>query len=494
MASGEAQLDIIVNAVDHASDQLKEIGSNAGAVFAGITVAAAAAGAAIAAFAVKGLEEFGEIGEDMAHMNEETGLSVQALSALNVVAQENGVSMDQISSAMKLMATNLSGVSPSASLARNALKGLGLNMEDLQKLNPEQQLTKLSAALDAVKDPTQKSADAVALFGRQGVEMIPIFEEMGGSLDGLKAKAADLGELWNDEKVSKAAKFDEAMADLKMSFQGIALEVGGKLAPVVTEFVSTVIPMLRKGFTDATETIGQFVQWLEQTGVLKLFQEALEKLWNTVANKLWPALQRLWQTLQPYLPYWKQFAELVGAILVAALLAAIDAINKAVAIITIAVDAYTAWAAGIQKFGQTVTAVWDGILSTVKTVIGEIESLVGKAIADWNNLVSTVSHPIKAAGNAIGGAVSAVTGFLSGRANGGDVTAGTPYIVGERGPELFVPQSFGAIVPSGAFGGISGGINVIINAGPINDHADARSLGAAVGDAIMSRLKSQLKI
>lgn len=39
---------------------------------------------------------------------------------------------------------------------------------------------------------------------------------------------------------------------------------------------------------------------------------------------------------------------------------------------------------------------------------------------------------------------------LAGRAAGGPVTSGTPYWVGERGPELFVPPSSGLIEPSGA--------------------------------------------
>jgi hypothetical protein len=40
-------------------------------------------------------------------------------------------------------------------------------------------------------------------------------------------------------------------------------------------------------------------------------------------------------------------------------------------------------------------------------------------------------------------------GFLSslfGRANGGDVSGETPYIVGERGPELFIPKSAGTVI------------------------------------------------
>ena len=37
---------------------------------------------------------------------------------------------------------------------------------------------------------------------------------------------------------------------------------------------------------------------------------------------------------------------------------------------------------------------------------------------------------------------------ISGKAMGGPVDAGTPYIVGEKGPELFVPQGSGRIIPN----------------------------------------------
>ena len=57
--------------------------------------------------------------------------------------------------------------------------------------------------------------------------------------------------------------------------------------------------------------------------------------------------------------------------------------------------------------------------------------------------------------------------FLSGmRAEGGPVGAGGAYVVGEKGPELFVPRSSGSIVPNGAMGssgGDTGGVNVTYN-------------------------------
>ena len=61
----------------------------------------------------------------------------------------------------------------------------------------------------------------------------------------------------------------------------------------------------------------------------------------------------------------------------------------------------------------------------------------------------TVTAPLA---KGISGAILA--GF---RAEGGPVNAGSPYMVGEKGPELFVPHSSGSIVPNGAMGSSGGG-------------------------------------
>ncbi len=47
-------------------------------------------------------------------------------------------------------------------------------------------------------------------------------------------------------------------------------------------------------------------------------------------------------------------------------------------------------------------------------------------------------------GGLLNGAIGAIFG-LPGRAMGGSVSPGSPYLVGERGPELFVPTSAGRV-------------------------------------------------
>ena len=50
------------------------------------------------------------------------------------------------------------------------------------------------------------------------------------------------------------------------------------------------------------------------------------------------------------------------------------------------------------------------------------------------------------------------------RQHGGPVRAGSPYVVGERGPELFVPKSSGQIVPNSVSkGGMGAGYQVVVN-------------------------------
>ena len=60
---------------------------------------------------------------------------------------------------------------------------------------------------------------------------------------------------------------------------------------------------------------------------------------------------------------------------------------------------------------------------------------------------------------AVGGALG-IPSTPTGKAIGGSVQAGQPYMVGERGQELFVPNQSGSIIPNNELGGGSG---VVVN-------------------------------
>ena len=77
-------------------------------------------------------------------------------------------------------------------------------------------------------------------------------------------------------------------------------------------------------------------------------------------------------------------------------------------------------------------------------------------------------------------------------ANGGRPPVGRPSIVGERGPELFVPDRAGTIVPNGAMGSANVTVNVDASGSSVEGDADQASmLGKALGIAVQQELIKQ---
>ncbi len=77
------------------------------------------------------------------------------------------------------------------------------------------------------------------------------------------------------------------------------------------------------------------------------------------------------------------------------------------------------------------------------------------------------------------------------RASGGPVTGGNPYVVGEKGPELFVPKSSGNIVPNNSMG-----VSMVVNVDASGSSAEgdddkSRQLGELIGAAVQAEIIRQ---
>lgn len=83
-------------------------------------------------------------------------------------------------------------------------------------------------------------------------------------------------------------------------------------------------------------------------------------------------------------------------------------------------------------------------------------------------------------------------GMIPGFANGGRPPVGRPSIVGERGPELFVPDRAGTIVPNHAMGSTSIVVNVDASGSSVEGEAEqSRQLGKMLGAAVQAELVKQ---
>lgn len=156
--------------------------------------------------------------------------------------------------------------------------------------------------------------------------------------------------------------------------------------------------------------------------------------------------------------------------------------------LTETVNAVTTWAE------TTVLAPLRGLIGTASSIASSIgQGIIDAIVTAINNGVAAVrSAAYSAARAALDSAMNAVGvpargggEGIEGRALGGPVTAGMPYIVGERGPEMFVPAGSGRIDPRVPAGGAAP-VNVYVTVqGSLVAEADlTRTIARHVGRAL----------
>lgn len=110
--------------------------------------------------------------------------------------------------------------------------------------------------------------------------------------------------------------------------------------------------------------------------------------------------------------------------------------------------------------GKKASDVLKGLAADIARIV--IRQSVTKPLADSiSGLFSSGGGLFSALGSLFGGGSSFVGPPVPGRATGGPVAAGMPYMVGERGPELFVPATAGTVKTNG-----SSGLTMITNVAP----------------------------
>ena len=150
-----------------------------------------------------------------------------------------------------------------------------------------------------------------------------------------------------------------------------------------------------------------------------------------------------------------------------------------------------------QVYKSIGSAVSDGIVNALTAAVDGTKKLADVA-ADTLRKVADILLQLgvnTALGgiSTIGGAGSIFDKLFGGfRASGGSVKAGSSYMVGERGPELFTPGRSGSIAPSGSFGGANVTVNVDASGTQAQgNQPNAKLLGQAIGAAVQAELVKQ---
>ena len=375
-------------------------------------------------------------------------------------------------------------------------------------LPASQAVTGIKAAMQAFLKPTSEAARMLEKYGistdevKNSIEqdgflatMIKLREAFGeneedftrviGSIEGLNGVLALTGEnvAVNQEIVSQMTdeflimdeamgivnetaqqKFNVAMENIKDSFLEIGLALIERLQPYLDRFLEWIDqngPAIEEGFDKVFQVIDEFVSSDTMANLIQSFTD----LWPEIKEAIF------------------QFGELVSALIPFVT----DALGEVLPLVQDTVSAFSDIVFFVDEAVRAIGGFSDespGFISVLEKQLNPVQRLATamETLAGWLNAAREAYERWRNSGfdpnEDLGG--QARTAVRSRRAGGGPVTAGGAFMVGELGPEIFVPSGSGQIVPNNALGGST--INITVNAGMGTN-------GARVGEEIVSAIR-----
>jgi Lambda phage tail tape-measure protein (Tape_meas_lam_C) len=161
------------------------------------------------------------------------GASITEFEALTEVAKEAGVGQDQLAQMMEHSAVSIERAASGSKQQENALKALGLTVQSLIHLSPDQQFEKIATALSKIQNPTERTAIAMTLFGRSGADVNKMLADFGQNLDEVRAFQEKFNIAVSKVDAEKIVQAGTAVDKVKEAFGGAGNTLAVYFSPLV---------------------------------------------------------------------------------------------------------------------------------------------------------------------------------------------------------------------------------------------------------------------
>src|SRR6267378_428846 len=217
----------------------------------GIAIAATALGGLAAAglAAAAGLLELGKSGaelvEHLQHVSEKTGISVRDLQIFEAAGKTVGVSLDDMVIGLRRFDQAISGFGKGAA-AQGILRELGVTAKDNKEA-----LLQTADAFSKMQDPVRRANDAVALFGKSGLNMIPILLKGREGIAEWEKAVDKLGPVIGKDAVAANEKYRASNEELSLSFDKLKVNATTSFGPAMaksTSWIASSMEAIKAGF------------------------------------------------------------------------------------------------------------------------------------------------------------------------------------------------------------------------------------------------------
>jgi hypothetical protein len=232
-----------------------------------------------------------DLGDKMAKMSQKTGIAIETLSSLNLVAELGGTSIDSLSKGVQKLSKNMFDISVgSGAEAKKAFEDLGIAAQESDG-SLKDSLDVVLEISDKFKDMdngARKTALAMSIFGRAGVELIPTLNQGSEAIETQIQLAKDLGLQWSQETGKQAEEFTDAVTILSKSFFGLWQLLVIKLTPALTWLAQQLSGLVRFASAFGTST-GTIQKGIKQTVVVS---NQLSNALSRIATKRFDELEK----------------------------------------------------------------------------------------------------------------------------------------------------------------------------------------------------------
>lgn len=230
----------LVKGLNDAAKRLDTFGKS----LQGIGTKMAMLGAGIVAPLAGAAKLFADMGSDMVDMSQRTGVSVEALSELGFAAEQSGADLGTLEGSFKKMQKMLFEAASGSQTTQETLSSLGLSVEQLAKLSPDEQFKLIADRMAQITDPTLKTATAMAIFGKSGTQLLPMLSSGAKGIEELQQQARDLGLTMATEDAQAAEAFGDRIDVLWKVLKKIVFTIGSAVEPVLSAMIESTVKLV----------------------------------------------------------------------------------------------------------------------------------------------------------------------------------------------------------------------------------------------------------
>ena len=204
---------------------------------AATAIALAGAAAAGGGFAA-GLKGAADLGGKLSDLSARTGITAGKLAVMGRAFEDNGVSADKIGGVINKLQKTITDFGSGSASATKPFAALGIEFEDISKLDPAAQFQLIQSKIAAIQDPAQRAALAMQIFGKSGGELLTLFADgdafaNAGAFLGTQAEILDRSAGLFDSISDKMARIPDKLQGF---FVGFLEPIAGDVDEVLTKF------------------------------------------------------------------------------------------------------------------------------------------------------------------------------------------------------------------------------------------------------------------